>query len=215
MKNGFLYDRYGELWIKLLWRSNWFYNYSIFISCFSKSWPLPCSTAGIHLLRGRLKCVTGRVKEEIPMQYFWHSNWIIHKQYVWKAGSYPEEGFSILLIFLFQINSYTPENSSNSVSPGKKREWIYLQWQREKHIGVAEAQLPSSLSLLERMCVFKCALGFYILRKELNIAHKKFSGQDPLLSGKLFPFSTNNCWLQGNLSNKPTQQDEKKVLCVA
>lgn len=91
----------------------------------------------------------------------------------------------ILLIFLLHINSYTPENSSNSVSPGKKREWIYLQWQREKHIGVAEAQLPSSLSLLERMYVFKCEIGFYILGKELSIAHRKFSGQDPLLSGKL------------------------------
>lgn len=104
----------------------------------------------------RLKCVIDGVKEETPMQYFWHSNWIIHKQCVWKAGSYPEEGFSILLSFLLHINSYTPENSSNSVSPGNKRKWIYLQWLSEQHIGVAEAQLPSSLSLLERMCVFKC-----------------------------------------------------------
>lgn len=45
----------------------------------------------------------------------------------------------------------------------------------------AEAQLPSSLSLLERMYVFKCELGFYILGKELSITNKKFSGQDSLL----------------------------------
>lgn len=93
--------------------------------------------------------------------------------------------FSILLIFLLHINGYTPENSSNSVSPGKKREWIYLQSLSEKRRGVAEARLPSSLSLLERMCVFKCELWFYILGKELSIANKKLSGQDPLLPSKL------------------------------
>lgn len=90
--------------------------------------------------------------------------------------------FSILLIFLLHINGYTPENSSNSVSPGKKREWIHLQWLSEKRRGSAEARLPSSLSLLERMRVFKCELWFYILGKELSIANKKLRGQDPLLS---------------------------------
>lgn len=141
--------RCGELWIKLLWRSNWFYNYSIFISCFSKSWPLPCSTAGIHLLRGRLKCVTDGVKEEIPMQYFWHSNWIMHKQYVWKAGSYPEEGF-LFCLFSFYISTAILQRTPVIQFPQERRESGYTYNGKEKSRSPAAFQLES---FRENVCI--------------------------------------------------------------